>query len=617
MAILSRPPGFEAHIHEDLMISFRQAVVTAASLFAVIVLMPASVMAEDKASTGNTTPDANKDKDNDKKHKEHRKDEGGDRHGTSGNPQGGQTSKGEKPPGDKFEKKQWTPGSGQKEFSIQPPKNGPIPFDKHTPAITTLPPKPPIVKDTAKTLPPDTFSKTQNPDDKFHAQDNNKPGFQKHFGDKDKDRAPVGKPPVVINPTLLNKSPSTGFAASPKALSPDDARKRFEDLRSARKEKVEAGGKVVIEEPGRRTIFKQNDRLVIQHDDTVRLRRVAPNARFEKGAGGTTVSIIDRPGNVKIYSETDTNGQLLRRYRRGPDGREVIIIDNRRRRHGVGKDIAIGAGIGLGVAAILDAVIDVPEPHVRIPRDKYIVDYEGASDDDVYEALSAPPIEDSSDRYTLDEIRATARLRDRMRRIDLDDINFEFGSWDVDPSEYGKLERVARGMLRVIRHNPNEVFLIEGYTDAVGSREDNLSLSDRRAESVAEVLTEQFQVPFENLTTQGYGEDYLKVPTDGPERLNRRVAVRRITPLLSRGDRPPPPPGAGGSHGDDRSDAYDGNGPDDRADANRPGPNDDNATDDRDQGGPPPDDRGGGDPAPGNGGQPYQYRPYHNTNPSN
>ncbi len=171
--------------------------------------------------------------------------------------------------------------------------------------------------------------------------------------------------------------------------------------------------------------------------------------------------------------------------------------------------------------------------------------------------MSAPPIEDFSDRYTLDEIRATARLRDRMRRVDLDDINFEFGSWDVDPSEYGKLERVARGMLRVIRHNPNEVFLIEGYTDAVGSREDNLSLSDRRAESVAEVLSEQFQVPFENLTTQGYGEDYLKVPTDGPERLNRRVAVRRITPLLSRGDHPPPPPGAGGPRDDDRSDAYD------------------------------------------------------------
>ena len=47
------------------------------------------------------------------------------------------------------------------------------------------------------------------------------------------------------------------------------------------------------------------------------------------------------------------------------------------------------------------------------------------------------------------------------------------------------------------------------------------------------VLSQQFGVPAENLTTQGYGDQYLKVPTPGPERANRRVTVRRITPLLT------------------------------------------------------------------------------------
>jgi hypothetical protein len=52
-------------------------------------------------------------------------------------------------------------------------------------------------------------------------------------------------------------------------------------------------------------------------------------------------------------------------------------------------------------------------------------------------------------------------------------------------------------------------------------------------------------VPAENLTSQGYGEQYLKIPTDGPERRNRRVTIRRITPLLNGGmaSLPPPPPG--------------------------------------------------------------------------
>ena len=43
-------------------------------------------------------------------------------------------------------------------------------------------------------------------------------------------------------------------------------------------------------------------------------------------------------------------------------------------------------------------------------------------------------------------------------------------------------------------------------------------------------------MPPENLVTQGYGEEYLKIPTPGPERANRRVAVRRITPLMAQDD---------------------------------------------------------------------------------
>ena len=37
----------------------------------------------------------------------------------------------------------------------------------------------------------------------------------------------------------------------------------------------------------------------------------------------------------------------------------------------------------------------------------------------------------------------------------------------------------------------------------------------------------------ENLTTQGYGEEYLKGNTPGPNRENRRVAIRRITSLVA------------------------------------------------------------------------------------
>ena len=178
-------------------------------------------------------------------------------------------------------------------------------------------------------------------------------------------------------------------------------------------------------------------------------------------------------------------------------------------------------------------VLNLRPPRVTIPREKYIVDYDRRLDEDLVEALEAAPIEELERAYSLEEVRDNYELRARMRRVDLDAINFEFGAFEVTPDQYPKLERVARAMLRVLRRDPDAVFMVEGHTDAVGSDEDNLSLSDRRASSVAEILTETFGVPPENLVTQGYGEQYLKVDTQGPEPLNRRVTILNITRLLA------------------------------------------------------------------------------------
>jgi OmpA-OmpF porin, OOP family len=135
--------------------------------------------------------------------------------------------------------------------------------------------------------------------------------------------------------------------------------------------------------------------------------------------------------------------------------------------------------------------------------------------------------------YSLDEIRYSPGVRMLMPSIDLNTINFETGSWDISPDQAAKLQVIADGLNRAVTRNPSEVFLIEGHTDAVGNDTDNLSLSDRRAESAATLLTQQFGVPAENLVSQGYGSQYLKEQTTGPSLINRRVTVRRITPLLA------------------------------------------------------------------------------------
>ena len=213
-------------------------------------------------------------------------------------------------------------------------------------------------------------------------------------------------------------------------------------------------------------------------------------------------------------------GRPMRRVRYLRDGRRFVLFENR----------AIAAGIGL--AAVGAFVVALPPAHVGIPRDQYIVDASGASEDDIYGALQAPPVEALDRTYSLDEVLASVSLRERMRSISIDTINFEFGSAEIGPEQAVMLESVGAAIRDAANANPGEVFLIEGHTDAVGSDQDNLSLSDRRAQTVADVLSQQFGVPRENLVTQGYGEQFLLIPSDGPERRNRRVVVRRISPLL-------------------------------------------------------------------------------------
>jgi outer membrane protein OmpA-like peptidoglycan-associated protein len=336
---------------------------------------------------------------------------------------------------------------------------------------------------------------------------------------------PVGQPAVAPSAVQLPPPPPGSQAAQvQRAFVPppaQDTATRLDDVRGARRE-VREGDRLLIEEPGR-VIIQQGGQTIVRHNEADRFRWQAQDVHIER-RGTDTVTIFDRPDGSRIYTVNDEYGRLLHRYRRMPDGREIIIIDNRYS----------------GPPNPFGYFVDLPPPVIRIPRERYIVQDEYAQPDDIYSALWAAPVDFIDRPYSLDEIRYSLPLRERMPRVDLDTVTFDTGSWEVAPDQVERLAVIADGINRAIAANPSEVFLIEGHTDAVGSDIDNLSLSDRRAESVALVLSQQFGVPPENLTTQGYGAHYLKIPTQGPERVNRRVTVRRITPLLTGQNQPLP-----------------------------------------------------------------------------
>ena len=119
-------------------------------------------------------------------------------------------------------------------------------------------------------------------------------------------------------------------------------------------------------------------------------------------------------------------------------------------------------------------------------------------------------------RYTLDEVLRNEPVRAYSPRIDLDTITFETGSATIGNDQMQSLFDLGQAMEEVLGEHPDEVYLIEGHTDAVGRDYDNLILSDRRAEAVAVALSQNFEIPPENLVTQGYGEQYLKIADGGP-----------------------------------------------------------------------------------------------------
>lgn len=73
-------------------------------------------------------------------------------------------------------------------------------------------------------------------------------------------------------------------------------------------------------------------------------------------------------------------------------------------------------------------------------------------------------------------------------------VYFDFDQYSIRPSERSKVEQAAR----YLQNNPNVVFILEGYTDSLGTTEYNLGLSDRRANSVKSYL-EQLGVPSSRL----------------------------------------------------------------------------------------------------------------------
>jgi outer membrane protein OmpA-like peptidoglycan-associated protein len=102
------------------------------------------------------------------------------------------------------------------------------------------------------------------------------------------------------------------------------------------------------------------------------------------------------------------------------------------------------------------------------------------------------------------------------------DVLFDFDRYELKPGAKRTIERVAD----FLNEYPERKVLIEGFTDAVGSREYNMGLSERRANAVRMALLERGVDP-DRIKIRGYGPDHpvASNDTEAGRQRNRRVEI--------------------------------------------------------------------------------------------
>lgn len=104
-------------------------------------------------------------------------------------------------------------------------------------------------------------------------------------------------------------------------------------------------------------------------------------------------------------------------------------------------------------------------------------------------------------------------------------LGFETGSATLTTAARAQAQVFAQSLLRPQLANLR--FMIEGHTDSVGSRQSNLALSQRRAQSVANFLIDA-GVERGRLVVRGYGPDRPIPGLRASAGENRRVEAVRL-----------------------------------------------------------------------------------------
>lgn len=134
-------------------------------------------------------------------------------------------------------------------------------------------------------------------------------------------------------------------------------------------------------------------------------------------------------------------------------------------------------------------------------------------------------IVERSEVEVVDNDGTVVKVEDRVEplpSIDLE-ILFEYNSASIQPNQLPSLISLSQDLSKI--DFTRAQLIVMGHTDGVGSAGYNRALSHRRAQAVAQFLSEAADIPIYRIKTSGMGFDYLKTPFDPENAVNRRVQI--------------------------------------------------------------------------------------------
>jgi len=110
------------------------------------------------------------------------------------------------------------------------------------------------------------------------------------------------------------------------------------------------------------------------------------------------------------------------------------------------------------------------------------------------------------------------------------EVQFDPDASTIRPESYQTLGRIADALCHstLLRYG----FLIVGRTDATGKREYNLTLSQKRADSIRDALVTTFKISPKRLQAVGLGEEQLQDAARPTAAINQQVQVVTVAKAL-------------------------------------------------------------------------------------